>query len=537
LVIAVTFLAGGLRVATADHIGNSDAPLWMARSEVFSDALRTGHLEDASASTLGAGTMPGTTVMWLGSIARVINAAGISAGVWEPDAPFAKGSLRILKLGQMGVAIVCALLIGLITYLVAQWTKNWFAAFFAGLFLATEPWLVALGAEFHTDEMSALFGTAGILAFAYALGVPNSDVRPRRVMLWAAIAGIVFIQAPLTKLPGLGLVPGFVGIAVWAIVRELVQKRGSWSDLRAVAIAAIAAVVTVPIAYPAMLVAPIQQWNDMNQSFEQGGLGHPQFFRGEITTTPGPTFYLVAIPWRMTPWLLLGTLVGLPAALAFRRSRMSAIILIAAALPLAKYMSTAAKQLDRYGLVFYVPLVLVAAIGLGECVRRLAGRPRQAALVAMAGIAAAAVVVSTAQLPIGTAYYNPLFGGAKAAQHVVLLGNGEGVPQAVELIRRRVDDKCKGVTVSGAEVLASLHIRCTKPPKKGVPPRFSIITITKAQRTASKPAAVFAARRQLVGTVTIHGVVYATVWEDRRPSTLSRQPGAKQPSAKQASAG
>jgi hypothetical protein len=239
----------------------------------------------------------------------------------------------------------------------------------------------------------------------------------------------------------------------------------------------------------------------------------------------------------MTPWLLLGTLVGLPAALAFRRSRMSAIILIAAALPLAKYMSTAAKQLDRYGLVFYVPLVLVAAIGLGECVRRLAGRPRQAALVAMAGIAAAAVVVSTAQLPIGTAYYNPLFGGAKAAQHVVLLGNGEGVPQAVELIRRRVDDKCKGVTVSGAEVLASLHIRCTKPPKKGVPPRFSIITITKAQRTASKPAAVFAARRQLVGTVTIHGVVYATVWEDRRPSTLSRQPGAKQPSAKQASAG
>ena len=525
LVLAVTLVAGGLRAASAGHMASQDTALWMARSEVFSDALRTGHLEDASASTLAAGTMPGTTVMWVGSIARAVNAAGISAGVWASDSPDARGSWRTLTIAQVGIAIVCALLIGLITYLVGQWTMNWYAAFFAGLFLATEPWLVALGAELHTDEMSALFGAAGILALAYALGVPDTRVRPHNTTLWAVVAGILFVQAPLTKLPGLGLGLGFAGVAAWAAIREHARGRDTRRpDLRAATIAFVAAAITVPIAYPAMLVAPVDQWRDLMHSFSMGGTGHLQFFRGTITPTPGPTFYLVALPWRMTPWLLVGITLGIPAALAFRRIRLHAVILIAAALPLALYMSTAAKQFDRYSLVFYVPLILAAAIGLGDGVRRLTGSARGVVVATMAVVGVVAVAVSTAQVPTGTAYYNPLFGGTKGAQNVLLIGNGEGVREAVDLIARRVGGKCDGVTVSGAEVLATLHVPCSQPPAKGVPPRFSIVYIANAQRVVPGRAEAFTALREPVGTVTVHGVVYASVWEDKRPDTVKRQP-------------
>ncbi len=527
LAIAATLLGGGLRIATAGHMASQDTALWMARSEVFSDALRTGHLEDASASTLAAGTMPGTTVMWIGSIARAVNAAGIETGAWASDSPDARGSWRTLTIAQMGVASVCALLIGLITYLVGQWTQNWFAAFFAGLFLATEPWLVALGAEFHTDEMSGLFGAAGILALAYALGVPDARIRPRNVSLWAAFAGVLFVQAPLTKLPGLGLAPCFAAIAVWTAIRERSQEHGHRRDLRAAAIACVAALITVPIAYPALLVAPVHQWHDLTHSFQMGEAGHLQFFRGKITPTPGSIFYLVALPWRMTPWLFAGVLLGVPTALVVRRTRTRAIVLIGAAIPLALYMSSAAKQFDRYSLVFYIPLILTAAVGLGDGVRRLTGGVRRAILVAVAGLGVVAVGVSAAQVPTGGAYYNPLFGGTAGAQHVLLVGTGEGMLAAVDLIKQRVDGKCDGVTVSGAEVLATLHVPCTQPPRKGVPPRFSIVSIANAQRAVAGRVAAFTALREPVGTVTVHGVVYASVWEDRRPLTLRLQPTAE----------
>lgn len=85
------------------------------------------------------------------------------------------------------VALATAALIGLLAWLVSKWLSVR-TGLVTGAVLATEPFWVSLGSILHTDELVALFGLTGLVALAWALGLPDAAVRPRRARRWAVVA-------------------------------------------------------------------------------------------------------------------------------------------------------------------------------------------------------------------------------------------------------------------------------------------------------------------------------------------------------------
>ncbi len=178
------------------------------------------------------------------------------------------------------------------------------------MLLATEPFLVAHGSVLHTDELAGLMGALGAIELARALALPPPA--PLHRLRMAAIAGALLGGAFLSKLSALSLAPGIVVLIGWALLRERRAPEGParaqrwWrAPLVVTGVAAATAVVVVFVAWPALWVEPLHQIQLMRRSAGLAETGHTSFFLGRVTETPGPLYYVVSTPLRMTPWFLL----------------------------------------------------------------------------------------------------------------------------------------------------------------------------------------------------------------------------------------
>ncbi len=549
---AVALLAALPRVLTAGHFRTWDETLWMARSVRFSGAVAAGNPVDASAS---AGwdlvTMPGVTTMWIGSVARAVWSGGRHLGLWARGAGATFDSSRSgLALAQLGVALVTAALIGVLVLLVAAWAGQ-LAAGVAGVLLATEPFLVAHGAVLHTDELMTFAGVAALLAAALVLGVPGPTpwLGSRRL---AAASGALFGFAWLTKVSAVFFLPGLAALAGWAALRAY-RGRGAGTGprepLRALRrpaagwLAAAGGVVLV--GYPALWLAPpLSELAVATLSLGIGAKGQTQFFLGSITQTPGPLFYLVAIPFRMTPVFLAAAVAALVAVCWRRSARGYAAVLACVAGPPLAVVSVAPKQFDRYAL----PALVVAAIAVGiaagpvvAVARRRWGTAAPAIAAGLATVALAAYSVAVA--PWGLAYFNPALGGGAVAEHKLLIGWGEGLEQAGALIRQREAGRCDTVRIHSFYVPAAFE--CGSLVSMAVGPdadelaaaagaTYVVLYVSDRQTRPATYLDELVRGRPLLGTVTVRGIRYADVYgprdgppgtaADNRPHGLLREP-------------
>jgi hypothetical protein len=501
------------RALTAGHFQGIDEVTWMARSGRFATALLELDPASASASTEDAATMPGITTMWLGTIAGGAWRAGRALGLID-DPKFSESAAGIL-LSQLAVAVATSALIGLLVLLAWRWAGG-IAAVTAGALLATEPFLVANGAVLHTDELAALFGATGFLALVLALGVPGPGTdRPR---LMAALAGFLLGGAFLSKLSAGVVVPGLVLVVAWALV-AVARRRPSGQRIGdalrplavLVGIVVAAGLATTLLAWPALWADPLDQIRLLRESGGLAGEGHVQFFRGEVTETPGPIFYLVATPFRMTPWFLVGLAAMVMAAIgAATRPRLA--MLAAAAIPALIILSLASKQFDRYVLVVVPFLALAVGLGLDALWRLL--RPRLRSARPAAAVAAAAIGVVLAHAiwiaPWAPAYFNPLLGGAKAAEDTILIGGGEGLELAGGEIERREGPECD-LTISVLRFGVQSAFPCGKLHVHGDPDsEYWVIYVNGRQRFPEEAEALRRAGR-VVAEVEVEGITYAEV--------------------------
>lgn len=509
------------RVLTVGHFQTNDEVLWMVRSETFSDAL--ANLDPASASVTGAknlfggpvATMPGVPTMWLGSIARVFWGAGRSLGFWSNDGPFYYSGTG-LAAAQLSVAVATSLLIGLVVYLMRRWSTPR-AALVTGALLATEPFWVAHGSVIHTDELTALFGLAGLLALVLVLGVPQVAQASLHRTGLALAAGALLACSPLTKISGVAFAPGAAAVVVWAAVGAIRSRPedASLSETlrpigRVVGIVAGASVATVLVLWPAIWADPLTQVEALGDSIQLGYKPTELYFRGEIGFKESPQFYFVALPFRMTPWMLVALLVGVPLALARRSTRGRAMVILLATVPIAYTLGTAVQR-DRYGLVLLGPLCVVIGLAFVPAVseRRLtATRARTAILVAglLATIHAAVVA------PWGLAYFNPVLGGGEVAANWVPIGWQEGQ----SLVSRRIAElqrhRCDGVTVYGLNPYLQGTLRCGKWTGDPKAATYVVLYIQSTQRLKPEVVAERTEGRRLVATLKIRGIEYATTW-------------------------
>jgi hypothetical protein len=526
--MGVGAVAFGLRLRTAlAGFETIDERLWTHRTALFWDNLASARFRDMSSAPYGElATMPGITTMWIGVVGRGIWALGKGLSWWPATNADSEGGAErfqsahaALDVAQVVMALVISLLIVLVVLLLRQWIDGRAAAV-AGVLLATEPFLVAHGAVLHTDELLWMFSLAAVIAAALTLGLPNSTSweGQRRS---AIVVGLLFAGAFLTKITALTIVPGLLFLAGWAWLRAVRSTPDDepiswWAALKPIlrlgGIAAATTAVAVFVLYPALWVQPLTELSLIRQSASMGTDGHYQFYFGEATETPGPTYYLVATPFRVTPWMLvLGALAAIVAWFRASTRGVATVLTLVAVAPFVA-LSLASKQLDRYGMIFVMlAAVLVGAVAT-EAVDEVRSRRGQAVgWLRPAGLVAAGAITlhSLVIAPWGLAYFNPLLGGSSTGQDVLAVGWGEGSEKAGPLIADLAHGRCDDVTVEGY-IYFLAQFRCGEAPTDGQIPDYIVVGITGKQTIPWMQPDVTG--RDLVATARIRGITYLEIY-------------------------
>ncbi|HEY8547092.1 MAG TPA: hypothetical protein VIL36_18660 [Acidimicrobiales bacterium] len=539
LTLGVAALSFVLRAVTAlASFETADERGWMDRSSRFWGALSSLDLKGTSAGSQGYGDgLPGIPTMWVGAIARGLWSAGAAFGLWDKTDPASLGGASGftytrsgLNVAQVTMALATSVLLAGLVLLLVAWVGR-VAAGVAGVLIATEPFLVGHGAILGPDELMALLAVATLVAAALALGVPN-------ITSWAgrgrtgALAGGLLVLTVLTRASALLLlIPPLGLLALWALVRVL-GGRGvgsGWRPLfRVLIFAGVAAGVVFVVANPALWGDPMGQVRLIAKAALAGDTGGTrQFFLGDSVLTPGPTFYLIALPFRMTPWLLVVGVVALVAVWLQPATRGFGIAVVLMAAPPLAWLSISARQFDRYGL----PLVLLVAVAVGVAVAAAVegfAAGERADQLRWAGIGAATLAGVYALLvaPWGIAYFNPLLGGSGTAEDVLRVGWGEGMESAGSMVADVVEmggGSCDDVTVSGYWTLVAQE-RCGRLPEAGQEPDYVVVYVTERQGQPTLTAR-YTEGRELVAEKYIRGIAYVQVYGPRSVPGAPPAPG------------
>ena len=447
-----------------------DENLWLQRSDNFGRSIADGHLADASAvmpsQHLVRTTMPGVTTMWAGVVGRQVARLSGALGISEPIRGPSVESPQALRAAQGVVSVVCVATLLLLMVLLAKLFDRR-TSLIAGALLATEPWMAAHSNVLHTDAMVTLFGAVAIFALRWALHgersapPPSPDDAPRTA--WIVVSGVFAGLAMLTKANAVGiLAPGFVFLA-WS----------AWRTGRVRALRTIGAVTATWLAvtagaclvlWPALLISPARQIDAVLQASSQVGRERGRFFGGTVHQGFVPQFYVVALAFRLVPWVLatcvMGAVTGLAGLVrgALRRRSDPGVFerllipawLVVIPIPYAVVISASRFGYDRYAQALVPFGVVAGALVLARASRRLTALRRASTGALVSGglaltLASAAVPIS--QAPYGINYASPLFGGQRAAVRWIPSGS-QGTNAALDArLSKRLGGRCDGVTV------------------------------------------------------------------------------------------
>lgn len=502
-----------------------EANFWIARSQIFLNALRSG---DFAATAIS--THPGVTTMWLGAAGMILQRSLVDHGL-VTSVTYAT-ALTFLRL-PAALAHTACILAG---FALLRRMLPAPAALLAALFWAADPFVIAYSRLLHVDGLAASFGAVSLLAAFYTWQAPR-----RRLAL--AISGVCAGLAVLSKSPALALLPvvGLVAFwhaafpserdaaapfSIWRAARAALPAYGVWLGIVALTVFAL---------WPALWGDPIAAYNQIRIGVEvEGAQPHMlgNYFLGRPDPAPGPLFYPVALALRTTPLTLAG-LLALP--LIWRRLE-PAHRRILAGLALFALVFTAAmtvfpKKFDRYLTPVFPMVDLLAAMGWwGVFSWRSQTAPAVAPRLARAAAALlGALAVTNAGFwhPYAIAAANQAFGGAATAARTFAVGWGEGHEQAAQWLNQRPD--IRGVvTVArlpvalqpymqrGATTLAPLNDQLR--PDTG----YVVVYISQQQDgIVPPPFDVFYGNVPPLFTARIHGVEY--LWVYQAPPAVDRR--------------
>lgn len=461
------------RTLALDAYVSPDERKWLARSANFVYALSHGDFAQTFQRE-----HPGVTVMWAGALGFFTafpdypqQAPGYFTWEREHLEAWLKDNtdhtpLELLVAGRRWIAFGVALLLWLGIFPMRRLIGS-DGAYLAFVFLALDPFHVALSRQLHPDGFVASFIFLSLLFFMAWL---YSGRLWRDLLLSGLFMGLAW----LTKTPAALLVPiGGVLLAaqcwrVWRARRQLLPSDPYTNQdaplsaqnayqpaiaiirhlcLGYVGWGALAVAVFVAL-WPAMWVDPVGSLWRMATEMEAYVEGHvnPNFFMGAPTDDPGLLFYPVAFLFRTTPAVLVGVAAALIfylrrewifAAVGMRRAVRGALFF---ALVFIAAMSVPAKKFDRYILPAFLALDMAAAVGWLALTQTPWSTNAAGWLRSLRRLSPGAILLGVAVLfhglfvpltyPYYLTYYNPLVGGSRTAPQVLFVGWGEGLDQA-----------------------------------------------------------------------------------------------------------
>jgi hypothetical protein len=269
------------------------------------------------------------------------------------------------------------------------------------------------------------FATLALLTFALFL-VPRA---PRSHLLVSAIFSAL---AVLAKSPAIVLPPL---VALLLGLRLLARRGEGWGKGVVTAVCdgllwLATYLATLLLMLPALWADPARVWGQISGTASRHveTALRPTFFMGNVTFDHGWSFYPVALAYRLGPVVLVGLLLFVGLLLWRRRWDWTTLLLGLWTLLYSVGISLTAKKFDRYALPLIFPLTLLAALGWGWLVAERPFRQWRSWLLTLLVVGQLAYLLPA--LPFPLAAYNPLLGGAAAAERVLTVGWGEAISVA-----------------------------------------------------------------------------------------------------------
>ena len=361
-------------------------------------------------------------------------------------------------------------------------------ALLAALLIAFDPWFMAHTRILHVDAPLAYFMFLSFLAFWVYLG--------RGGWGWLALSGVCGALGALSKTPGVilgvilitsGLIYALHPSPSSAAANQSAVQIPAWARWRRFVLALAVWVVVAGVAFyalwPSMWVDPGRalSWITENARIAMQ-TNHPTtgVFWGADSPRPpmmdnpvsdlvraklprllrgadrNPLYYVISLPFHLSPLTCLGLLVGLVATWRYRRQRSLLLALWLYAILFIVPVSLVGRRGDRYILPVYLALDLLAAVALAWLMQltgpvltqgaglaspelgRVTSRPptggRRRMVLAVLLIAQ---VIGVLWLhPYYFNYFNPLLGGGLTAPYLINIGWGEGLDQAASYLNQ-----------------------------------------------------------------------------------------------------
>jgi hypothetical protein len=383
-------------------------------------------------------------------------------------------------------------------------------------------------------------------------------LHPSSFILYLALSALFGGLAALTKAPGpfmalfvIGLSALYAGLDLWPLVTQKLKTTSQTtnsSPLSAprsplpasriiirwttpVAIWGLISLLIFILLWPSMWVDPLGTFRQMwGETFGKVNEGHLVYFFGAPTLDPGFWFYVYVIPFRLTPVVLIGSVISLVLLVTGNRGRSAegrtVFLLWFFIVSLWLFGTLSPKKQDRYLLPLFPFLDLLAAIGWLGCVDLLVRRFRSnfalssspsylptLALVLLLFIQFMPVVT---YYPYYLTYFNPLLGGPTRAAETTLMGWGEGMEQVAAYLNTKPN--------AGSLYVASTPSQTLLPYFAGTGENFYtndiafradyvVLYLAQMQRLAPSPEIVrYFEAQQPEKVITIKEVPYAKIY-------------------------
>lgn len=448
---------------------------------------------------------PGVTMSWLDALGMTGQYA-LQSLTGQPLPPFTdylySDILSLVVANRLPYALLAALAVPAL-YLLAQQLLPNRMALLGALFLAFDPFYLAHSRVAHGDAPVAVFMSLSALTFFIYLHRTAATQHPtpyalrptpyvtllistatnlirHRAFPYLVVSAILGSLAALTKAPGQFMALFISGLAllyaILSLKRAYAQQQpdatftfyvlrftSPW--LLVIAAWGLISLLTFIILWPSMWVDPVGTLRQMlDETFGKVNEGHLVYFFGQPTLDPGPWFYAYVIPFRLTPVILIGSLLSLIflilryASLTTHHvlrtthdsskpaspSTLSPLFLLwLFTLTLFLFGNLSPKKQDRYLLPLFPFLNLLAAVGWLGLVdlishflkSKIQNLPISNLLIPLLLLLHALPVLT--YYPYYLTYFNPLMGGPARAAETTLMGWGEGMEQAAAYLNAK----------------------------------------------------------------------------------------------------
>ncbi len=427
---------------------------------------------------------PGVTMSWLDAIGMA-GQYGLEWLAGRTLPPFTdyiySDILSLLVANRLPYAILTAISVPALYLLARKLVPGWMALLGA-LFLAFSPFYLAHSRVAHGDAPVAVFMSLSALAFFVFLERASESASQRVSDLAMQRFGEVFKKnvtdpyllasavlgslAALTKAPGQFMALFIVGLSIFYAVIQFWRVAPAQRTVTCVKfivlhwfsviiIWGLVSLFIFVVLWPSMWVDPMDTFQQMlDETFGKVDEGHLVYFLGQPTLDPGPWFYLIVIPFRLSPVVLAGNVLSLLFFVPlFSRNlhpltRRTLFHLWLFTVTLLLFGNLSPKKQDRYLLPLFPFLNLLAAIGWIGFINLTLAWARQK----YSDIKTAAFILQPSAFilllflhllpaftyyPYYLTYFSPLFGGPTQAAEITLMGWGEGMEQAAAYLNTK----------------------------------------------------------------------------------------------------